>query len=74
MNQETNYLFYITQQGTTIFVSYDDIQSLMKGQPVVSNDFSGDYFLTVITFKDGVREQQIVSAEQWSIWEEVHNG
>ena len=73
MNQSSKYLVYITQQGVTVFVSYDDIQSLMKGQDIRVGDSDERYYLTIITFKNGVREQQAVSESQWRFWEEENH-
>lgn len=70
MNQSPNYLVYVTQQGVTVLVSYDDIQSLMKGQDIRVGNSDERYYLTIITFKNGVQEQQAVSESQWRFWEE----
>lgn len=70
MNQSPKYLVYITQQGVTVLVSYDDIQSLMKGQDIRVGNSDERYYLTIITFKNGVQEQQAVSESQWRFWEE----
>lgn len=65
MNQSPKYLVYVTQQGVTVLVSYDDIQSLMKGQDIRVGNSDERYYLTIITFKNGVQEQQAVSESQW---------
>nr|DAW53620.1 MAG TPA: hypothetical protein [Caudoviricetes sp.] len=70
MNQSPKYLVYVTQQGVTVLVSYDDIQSLMKGQDIRVGNSDERYYLTIITFKNGVQEQQAVSESQWRFWEE----
>lgn len=70
VNQEIRYLSYITQQGVTVLVSYDDIQDMMKVQPIGINGSNENYFLTIITFIGGVQEQQAVSEYQWKLWEE----
>ena len=70
MNQNPKYLVYITQQGVTVLVSYDDIQSMMKGQDIRVGNSDERYYLTIITFKNGVQEQQAVSESQWRLWEE----
>ena len=70
MNQSPKYLVYITQQGVTVLVSYDDIQSLMKGQDIRVGNSDERYYLTIIAFKNGVQEQQAVSESQWRFWEE----
>lgn len=70
MNQNPKYLVYITQQGVTVLVSYDDIQSMMKGQDIRVGNSDERYYLTIITFKNGVQEQQAVSESQWRFWEE----
>lgn len=70
MNQSPKYLVYITQQGVTVLVSYDDIQSLMKGQDIRVGNSDERYYLTIITFKNGIQEQQAVSESQWRFWEE----
>ena len=64
------YLVYVTQQGVTVLVSYDDIQSMMKGQDIRVGNSDERYYLTIITFKNGVQEQQAVSESQWRFWEE----
>lgn len=73
MNQSPKYLVYITQQGVTVLVSYDDIQSLMKGQDIRVGNSDERYYLTIITFKNGVQEQQAVSESQWRFWEEENH-
>ncbi len=70
MNQSPKYLVYVTQQGVTVLVSYDDIQSLMKGQDIRVGNSDERYYLTIITFKNGVQEQQAVSESQWRFWED----
>lgn len=74
MNQETKYLVYLTQQGVTVLVSYDDIIDMQRLQPLRVEGSDENYFLTLITFIGGVQEQQAVSEAQWSFWEGRNNG
>lgn len=73
MNQENRYLVYVSQDGHTVLVSYDSVSSLTKGQELIVGNSNEKYFLTLITFIDGVQEPQAVSESQWKLWEESHN-
>ena len=42
----------------------------MKGQDIRVGNSDERYYLTIITFKNGIQEQQAVSESQWRFWEE----
>lgn len=73
MSSDTKYLVYITQQGITTLVSYEDVTSMTKGPQIGIEGSDEIYYLTIITFVNGVQEQQAVSESQWKFWLEENS-
>lgn len=67
------YLATISQDGHTILIETGNITDISLMQQIALRDKEGIYYLVIISYSDGQREQSVISHETWDFWNQNRN-
>lgn len=63
-----DYLVTISPQGVRIFYETYNMKHIQLIQPMNIMDDSEPYYMVVITYTDGSKEQTLIPHHQWEMW------
>lgn len=68
-----DYLATITQDGHTLLIETYNIINISLMQQIGLNDREGIYYLVIISYEDGQKEQTVISHDTWEYWNQTRN-
>lgn len=62
------WLVTISRDNHVVYIETKDISHISLLQQIVLTDREGVYYLVMIGYKNGSREQSVISDEVWQLW------
>lgn len=63
-----DYLVTLSPQGVTVFYETYNIKDIQLFQPVNIQGKDEQYYIVIIEYDDGSKEQTVISHTQWDMW------